>query len=290
MRYGIGKIRKVKEMKKILSMALATTFIFSSMTVQAADIQVYIDGNKPSFTESPIIQNGTTLVPMRELFQSLGTDVQWNQQNKSITATYNGRILILFIGKKEVEIDGNKIALPAAPVIKNDTTFVPIRIIGEFFDQDVQWDADTSTVQIKTKQKVIQQETQQEKPKEDYSAYWKMREEQDRKNKEVLERAREKQKEINEKRKENAEQEIRKALENIKVPQSSSSDNMNKFYDQLYSQLKEKEQEMIRQYTESAIQSGNVQPGQIQAIESSIKEQFAEQYKKLEEQRKNIRK
>jgi len=50
------------------------------------EINVYIDPENHDV--KPEIVNGRTMLPLRFIAESLGCEVNWNAQNKSITITY----------------------------------------------------------------------------------------------------------------------------------------------------------------------------------------------------------
>jgi len=97
-------------------------------------VQVFIDDIQVYFTKKPVIINGSTQVPMREVFERLGANITWNQTDKTVTASKNGKTLILEAAQMKT-ID--------------NSLFVPLRLISEFFDMTVSWDKDTSSIYIK---------------------------------------------------------------------------------------------------------------------------------------------
>ncbi len=74
-------------MKKFLTaFALVTSLVFSSTTVMAkSEITVYVNGSKVIYDVQPIIQNGSTLVPLRQTFEALGSDVAWDSATQTVT-------------------------------------------------------------------------------------------------------------------------------------------------------------------------------------------------------------
>ncbi len=72
-----------------------------------------------------VAENGTVMVPLRELAQTLGFTVEWDGETRSV---------MLNSGKYSLKIDENSyvagkmmpVELGSAPVIKNDLTFVPV--------------------------------------------------------------------------------------------------------------------------------------------------------------------
>ena len=61
----------------------------------------------------------------------------------------------------KINIDGNMVQSDVAPVILQDRTMVPVRVITEYFGADVQWVQDTMTVNITSPPKVFLNNFQQ---------------------------------------------------------------------------------------------------------------------------------
>lgn len=126
-------------------------FVFGT-TVLAGNITVELDGRQLLFDQNPIIENDRTLVPVRKIFEELGADVQWNEQNAVVTATRDNTQIRLQINSNWMLQDGELVYLDAAPKIVNDRTLVPLRAISESFGAQVEWDAGSRTVFITTQQ------------------------------------------------------------------------------------------------------------------------------------------
>ncbi len=106
-------------------------------------------------TDAPaIIVNGTTLVPMRAIFEWLGAEVNYTSADKHIEAIRKGISVNLWIGDRHFKIrysDGSRKVgnLLAKPVVRNERTLVPLRFVSEAMNCKVEYDADAKTVQIK---------------------------------------------------------------------------------------------------------------------------------------------
>ena len=136
-------------MKKIIT-AFLIMFCISASTVFADDITVIMDGEQMSFDQPPVIMNDSTLVPFRAIFERLGMEVEWNGDDKSVTA-YNSETEIgLLVGYNTMYVNDNEVELLAPPVIINDRTLVPLRAISEAVGAYVGWDGETRTVTINT--------------------------------------------------------------------------------------------------------------------------------------------
>ncbi len=73
--------------KKIIASVLAVASVLTVSAGALADdnITVTVNGNNVSFVEiTPFIENDHTLVPMREIFEALGADVQWDNETRTV--------------------------------------------------------------------------------------------------------------------------------------------------------------------------------------------------------------
>ena len=111
-------------------------------------INVVLNGEKVTFNQPPIIENNTTLVPMRDIFEKLGANVEWDSNNKKITATKDNVKIELTINSKKSFVNGKEYNLEVEPKILNETTLVPIRFIAESLNLNVKWNEAEKTINI----------------------------------------------------------------------------------------------------------------------------------------------
>ena len=132
----------------LLAIALATPAVAASAS---APIQVVVDGQSLQFTDTvPYSSNNTVFVPFRAIFQELGLQVEFESKTQKVTGKRDGLKIELTIGSRSAKVNGKVQTLTAAPVIKNNTVFVPLRFIGQAAGAEVYWNADSSTVEIDT--------------------------------------------------------------------------------------------------------------------------------------------
>lgn len=140
-------------LKKFASLLL-TLFLFISMVnpVCAEDnsIKVQLNGEKVLFEVEPRMINNRVLVPMRTIFERLGADVQWDGQNRVVTAKKAGTVVELAVDSRNASITKNgeekKIQLDVSPIIVKGKTLVPVRFIAESLGVQVGWDQANKTV------------------------------------------------------------------------------------------------------------------------------------------------
>lgn len=63
--------------------------------------------------------------------------------------TFNDRVVVMSIGSKDTIVNNKIVAIDAAPYIKQNRTFVPIRAVVENFGAKVDWNAEKQEVTIK---------------------------------------------------------------------------------------------------------------------------------------------
>ncbi len=137
-------------MKKfICTVILATTLIVPTVGVYADQpIKVYVDGEKLTFTSQPLVKNGSTLVPLKETFQALGSTVEWNGATKTITAKKDDTTIKLSIGSNKAYKNNSGFDVAVAPTIIEGRTYVPLRFVAESFGADVDWNSELKAVTI----------------------------------------------------------------------------------------------------------------------------------------------
>lgn len=97
-------------------------------------IKIVVDNNVLPGSSKAIIQNGTTLVPMREIFESIGAEVKWNNTTKTVTATKGNDTLVLIVGAQYLTLNGQKVPLSVPAKLVNNSTLVPLRVVSESLD------------------------------------------------------------------------------------------------------------------------------------------------------------
>ncbi len=115
-----------------------------------SQIPVFVDGQRLYFEVPPIIQNGRVLVPMRALFESLGAEVKWDNDTRTITAVKGATKVELSPDNNRASVNGQEILLDVKPVLKQGRTLVPVRFISTALGADVSWDNQKETVTITT--------------------------------------------------------------------------------------------------------------------------------------------
>jgi hypothetical protein len=109
-----------------------------------------VNGDRLYFPDAqPFIDsNGRTQTPARFIGEELGATVTWDGTAQKATFVKGNKKLILYIGKKEYELDGNKLQMDTAALLQDGRTFVPARYVAEAFGATVRWDSAVRTVYV----------------------------------------------------------------------------------------------------------------------------------------------
>ncbi len=109
--------------------------------MQIGSKTIYVNDKEIENDVAPVIINDRTLVPVRVITETLGGDVEWNEDAKTVTLNIDGETITMTIG---VELEDYGVA----PTIIDDRTYVPIRFVAEKLGAVVTWVDETKEVVI----------------------------------------------------------------------------------------------------------------------------------------------
>lgn len=137
-------------MKHKIKTAIATAALFAvaATPVFAQDITLKLNGNVLNPSVAPVIENGSTLVPLRIISENMGASVVWNGEDRSVTIEKADTNIYLILDQKTVIVNGEQKELSVAPKSVNGSTMMPIRFVSENLDCSVNWDGTNRVVSI----------------------------------------------------------------------------------------------------------------------------------------------
>ncbi|MFD0680033.1 MULTISPECIES: stalk domain-containing protein [unclassified Paenibacillus] len=116
-------------------------------------IQVFFKRQELQFDSArPILKDGSTLVPFRRLFETLGFTVKWEDTGKVKQAigTKDGLTIELTINSTTAKVNGNPVSMDIPTQIINGNTLVPLRFVAENSGYQVSFSSSgtAATIQI----------------------------------------------------------------------------------------------------------------------------------------------
>jgi hypothetical protein len=114
------------------------------------EIKVFMNGTRYFMNPNPYLKNDRTMVPMRRIFEMLGAQVTWNEEEQSVTAGKGSDTIKLYIGSTIAYKNGLPVTLDAVPEIIAEAgrTMIPLRFVSEALNCGVEWDAASQSVMI----------------------------------------------------------------------------------------------------------------------------------------------
>ncbi|MGM9998537.1 MAG: copper amine oxidase N-terminal domain-containing protein [Candidatus Bruticola sp.] len=132
-------------------LAVFSIILAMSLSSRAAYPSVKVLVDNKELSQSGVMFNGATLVPMRAIFEALGAEVKWQGATRTITAIKDSTTIVLALGKTDASINGEAKQLSAPAVSIDGLTMVPLRFIGEALGAEVKWESASKTVYVNSK-------------------------------------------------------------------------------------------------------------------------------------------
>ncbi len=124
----------------------------------ADKINLNINGVELKESDLPLqplnLDGARTLVPLREVFESLGARVNFNSVTNTVTILDDNNTVVVTVGSTTGTINGNQVEMDTAPKfvsIDSDSpkkVMIPLRFVGEGLGYEVNYDASTRTVYV----------------------------------------------------------------------------------------------------------------------------------------------
>ncbi|MDK2877945.1 MAG: hypothetical protein PWR06_661 [Thermoanaerobacteraceae bacterium] len=140
--------KKILPIIAILTVFFSFSIGFPGQAASQENIKIYIGGEEKLFDVSPQVFNGSTFLPMRGIFESLGAQVSWDDAQKRVTAVRKAVKISLKVGETSATVNGKTVKLDKAPLVYKGTTMVPVRFVSEALGETVEWDQNARSVYI----------------------------------------------------------------------------------------------------------------------------------------------
>ena len=131
---------------------LAFAVVFGVVSVaNAQTIRATVDGVRVNFPEAqPIMINNHVMVPVRGVFEHMNASVDWYETSQTVVAQRGNDNIRLSIASRTAMVNGREIMMDTPAMVYRGSTMVPLRFISESLGATVDWQQETSTVEINT--------------------------------------------------------------------------------------------------------------------------------------------
>ena len=112
---------------------------------------VTIDGEAVKFADAqPQSIDGTIFVPLRGVFEQMGADVKWDEDQHRVEVTKGKHNIQMRVEGKSAMVDNRAVNLDARARLVHGSLMIPLRFVTSALGCEVKWDAPSHTVQIKS--------------------------------------------------------------------------------------------------------------------------------------------
>lgn len=108
---------------------------------------IFING-KPAMDSEAFIRSGRIFVPLRYISEKLDFDVEYDEDTKNIKIKKDDKTVDMNVDVSNYKVNDEKKQMDTSPILKDGTTFVPIRFISESLGEKVLWDGKNFTALI----------------------------------------------------------------------------------------------------------------------------------------------
>ena len=141
----------VISMKHIRTLILPLLMLLVAVPAcMATGPAVYLDDRALYFDVEPVIEDGRTLVPLRGIFEAMGTEVTWEQETQTARAVKGNTTVVLKVGSTSPTVNGQVQVLDVPAKIVDQRILAPLRFVGEAFGGTVRWDQAAYRIDIET--------------------------------------------------------------------------------------------------------------------------------------------
>lgn len=160
--YGFNYFSPLTSSKKKTdsSSKAVASYVFN---INKDEFEITINGTtmKSKMYTSPVIRNGRTMLPLRNIAEAIGVEVSWDSKTRTASFTKNGLTASIQIdGDEIIYSNGKKVKMDAKPIIKDNRILISLVNVANIFgltngnvedakDQDIEWNKDNNTVTIK---------------------------------------------------------------------------------------------------------------------------------------------
>ncbi|NLD50786.1 MAG: hypothetical protein GX660_26900 [Clostridiaceae bacterium] len=113
-------------------------------------IRVYSNNQLLKFDIDPFITNGSLMVPLKDLCDSLDIDVSWDHDTKRAIAGKNETTIEFVVGATSGIVNGQTVSMDQPAMLINSKAIIPLRYICDAMGFSIKWDEQTTSVNITT--------------------------------------------------------------------------------------------------------------------------------------------
>ena len=121
------------QISKLVSSTMSDDY-FGSLNLKIGSDTMSLDGEQIKIDNEgsvPIIENDTTLLPIRGVAEAIGAEVGYDESTQTVSLSDDENEVSMQIGSTSIEINGEAQEMAVAAQTVNDRTLIPLRAAAE---------------------------------------------------------------------------------------------------------------------------------------------------------------
>ncbi|ALS29839.1 copper amine oxidase [Paenibacillus sp. 32O-W] len=140
----------MRKLLPIVSLAALLTGMtpIHSVAAETGRVEIVWNGTSLTMEHAPLVREGRVYMPLRELSGLIDGAAVWDAKTKTVTVQTADRLVTMKLGSTLATVNGKRVALDAAPVVKQGVTYVPLRFVTAELGMDISWNAKQKSVGV----------------------------------------------------------------------------------------------------------------------------------------------
>ena len=137
---------KLLKKRTVLGALVMSTMLAMGSVTNASTLQV--NGNNITGSKITFVDSGVTMVPIRVIGEGLGLAIDFEKSTGTISLKSEYVSISMISGKNQAKVNNETVVMERPPVIKEGTTYVPLRFVGEAIGATIDYDNKTKAIVI----------------------------------------------------------------------------------------------------------------------------------------------
>ncbi|MDT3428504.1 lysophospholipase L1-like esterase [Paenibacillus forsythiae] len=125
---------------------------FLTPTASQRPMAIVVNRTELNTPNKPIVRGGQNFLALGDVLKAMGASGKWDSKNASATIVYGGRTVVITIGSKTMQVNGQKIAISSPAFLQKSgkelKTYLPLAALASGLGFDVKYSAQLRTAFI----------------------------------------------------------------------------------------------------------------------------------------------
>lgn len=124
----------------------------AAMASATVPMTIVVKGVELNTPNKPILKNGQNFLALKDILNAVGASGKWDNKTSSATIEYGGRTVVITIGSKFIQVNGQNVAIDTPAFLqkvgKEDKTYLPLAALATGLGFDVNYSGKLRTAFI----------------------------------------------------------------------------------------------------------------------------------------------